>query len=82
MALFTSIPATLEAEQYLPGQQRNLPAGVHPASVQEEAPGAYVITAHGQRVYLEPGDWVAKEPEGDGYYPIKPSVFVKRWEAV
>jgi hypothetical protein len=33
------------------------------------------VTAHGQRVYLEPGDWIRAEPDGRGHYPIKADIF-------
>jgi hypothetical protein len=35
----------------------------------------HVVTAHGQRVYLEPGDWIRAEPDGRGHYPIKADIF-------
>lgn len=43
---------------------------------------AYVVTTHGQRVYLADGDWITAEPNGDGYYPIKPDIFAATYEPV
>lgn len=40
----------------------------------------YVVTIHGQKAYLEPGDWVVTEPDGEHYYPVKPDIFAVRWE--
>lgn len=51
-------------------------AATAPVGVRVEEDGrAYVMTAHKQKVYLEPGDWVVPEPNGDGYYPIKDVIF-------
>lgn len=66
------------AEQFFPDQP--LPPGVHPASVQEYAPQPYVITAHGQRVYVEAGDWIIPEPNESGYYPCKDVIFRDTYE--
>lgn len=33
-----------------------------------------------QLVYLTHGDWITKEPKGDGYYPIKPEALVELYE--
>lgn len=76
MPTYESVPATCEAEQYMPDAQRELPDGVY-----QDAPmhTPYVITAHGQRAYLEPGDFIVKEPDGSGHYPVKPKIFAKRW---
>lgn len=39
-------------------------------------------TVHDQRCYLSPGDWVVPEPDGVHFYPIKPDIFAKKYEAV
>jgi len=37
--------------------------------------GPHVHTAHNnQAVELEDGDWIAPEPDGVHYYPIKPDI--------
>lgn len=41
-----------------------------------------VVTAHGQAVYLEPGDWVVPEPDGVHFYPVKPDIFAATYEPV
>ena len=43
---------------------------------------AYVITIHGQIVYLANGDWVIQEPDGEHYYPCKPDIFEATYEEV
>jgi hypothetical protein len=61
-------PEKFEAFQFM----SNLTA---PEGVEIDSDGkAFVTTAHYQRVYLEVGDWVRKEQNGDGYYPIKDSI--------
>jgi len=73
---YESIPTTCQAEQYLPNVGQ-VPEGVHPP--REEADRPYVITTHGQRAYLDPGDFIVGEPDGNGHYPVKPAIFAKRW---
>lgn len=72
---FRSKPKVIDAEQYLPGQQRSLPRGLHPANVREEAAHPYVITAQNQRVYVEPGEWIVDEGDGAHFYPIADDIF-------
>lgn len=43
---------------------------------------AYVVTIHGERATLAPGDWVIREPDGEHYYPCKPDIFEATYEAV
>lgn len=43
----------------------------------------HVHTTHqGQTVEIQNGDWVIKEPNGDGYYPCKPEIFEATYEPV
>jgi hypothetical protein len=80
---FRKKPVIVDAEQFLPSRNPDeLPTGVHPANVREEAPRPYVITAHGQRVYVEHYDWIIAEPDGRGYYPCKPDIFAATYEEV
>lgn len=74
---FRSIPIEIEAEQYRPEQPVG-PAGV----IFDTGEQPYVVTIHGQRCYIEPGDWIVPEPDGIHYYPVKPAVFAARYEAV
>lgn len=43
---------------------------------------AFVITMHDQRVYLQSGDWIIAEPDGDHFYPCKDDVFRATYEPV
>lgn len=43
---------------------------------------AYVITIHGQAAYLDDGDWVITEPDGEHHYPCKPDIFEATYEEV
>lgn len=69
MPLFQKKPAVFEANQFT--HPATAPIGVRT----DEDGRAYVVTAHGQKVYLEPGDWIVAEPDGRGYYPIKADIF-------
>ena len=69
-------PIVIEANQFT--HPATSPIGVRT----EEDGRAYVMTAHKQKVYLEPGDWVVAEPNGDGYYPIKDEIFKANYEEV
>jgi hypothetical protein len=43
----------------------------------------HVHTIHaGQLVNLELGDFVIPEPDGEHFYPCKPDIFEKTYEAV
>ena len=72
---FRSKQVEVEAGQYL--LDVPLPRGVAFAFT-----SPYVVTIHLQRVYVEPGDWIVVEPDGEHFYPVKPDVFVKRWEPI
>lgn len=74
MPKFRRKSAVVNAEQFM--HPSMTPAGVFVT----ENGSAYVITAHAQRVYLEPGDWILPEPNGDGYYPVKPDIFAATYE--
>ncbi len=85
---FRSKPATCEAEQFRGFYATPYPPGVEfqdnsNDAAEEQKHGRYafyVVTAHGQRCYIEPQDWIVAEPDGRGYYPVKPDIFEKRWE--
>lgn len=74
MPMFRKKPVVVEAEQY------THPA-ITPRGVRTEEDGrAYVVTIHHQNVYLEPGDWILPEPDGEHFYPVKDSVFITTYE--
>lgn len=68
MPLFCRIPQPpVEMHQFFSNRHPK-PEGV---LQDEEYYTWYVVTIHKQRVYLVDGDWVAKEPDGVHFYPIK-----------
>lgn len=43
---------------------------------------AWVVTIHNQKSFLQNGDWIIQEPDGEHYYPCKPDIFEATYEAV
>ena len=74
MARYRKRPVVVDAEQF--HHPATAPRGVRT----EEDGRAYVVTIHGQRAYLTPGDWVITEPDGVHHYPCKPEVFSVTYE--
>ena len=70
-------PIVVEAEQWFPGQ--NTP-GVQEQWLKGLPTRYYVVTAHGQRVYLKPGDWVIAELDGEHYYACRPEIFAATYD--
>ena len=70
MATYESLPVTCEAYQWFGG----IGPGIHQSNVSS------VFYVHGNRVFIDSGDWIVKEPVGDGYYPVKDEIFKKRWK--
>jgi hypothetical protein len=66
---FRKKPVVIEAEQFL--DPKTPPRGVFV----EDDGRAYVVTIHLQKCFLEPGDWVIQEPDGEHFYPCKPDIF-------
>ena len=65
----------IEAEQFWPDKP-------WPKSVQISDQGPCVTTIHGQRAFLNPGDWIITEPGGYYHYPCKPEIFADTYEPV
>lgn len=90
MAKYKSKPVEVDAVQWFPGVEH---PGVYKYAtkskivteeplVLEPVEWSYsVTTMHDQHVTLTPGDWIIAEPVPDRYYPCKPEVFAKRYEA-
>ncbi|KKM79718.1 hypothetical protein LCGC14_1347050 [marine sediment metagenome] len=84
---FRKKPVIVEAEQWFPQPEDTdeLPqAGVFTQYCNWQAGGVahYVTTVHGQKAFLESGDWVVREPDGVHYYPVKPDIFADTYEPV
>lgn len=73
MTVYRRKPLEIEAEQY---KEDGDPVN----GVLYDEWGAFVITIHDQVVYLEDGDWVIQEPDGEHYYPCKPDIFADQYE--
>jgi hypothetical protein len=71
-------PVIVEAVQF-DNVAANDPPGVFR---REEDLSPYVVTIHGQRCYIAPGDWILPEPDGVHYYPVKPDIFEQTYEPV
>lgn len=76
--LYRKKPIVIKAAQF-DGQHANDPPGVWR---REEDWSPYVVTIHGQRCYVSPGDWIIPEPDGVHYYPVKPDIFAATYEPV
>jgi hypothetical protein len=85
MARYRKRPIKVDAEQWWPGRHVS---GVAFEAVEPAESGdtldftvrAYVTTIHGQRAYLDPGDWVIAEPVAGRFYPCKPDEFARIYE--
>jgi hypothetical protein len=71
MASYIKRPIVVEAEQWFPG--KTIASVGHDPFVGES--GAYVRTIHGDRLPLEPGDWVIQEPMPGRAYKCSPEAF-------
>jgi hypothetical protein len=73
MPIFRKRPLAVQADQWFPGREvAGVAAEPRPGG---DPPRHYVVTIHGQRAYLEPGDWVIAECDGIHHYPCKQDVF-------
>ena len=78
------MPVVIDATQWFPGVEIE---GVHLCVRLEVIPADrsydqtfYVVTIHGQRAYLYPGDWVITQADGEHHYPCKPDIFEQTYE--
>jgi hypothetical protein len=75
MPWFRKRPVEFEAEQFWPDRQP-LPFADRGACCLGPD-GWYVVTAHGQETKIVAGDWIVPEPDGRGFYPVKPDIMEK-----
>ena len=75
MPKFVKKPLVIEAEQFF--YDKPAMAGVFYPPIRDGVfvGDAFVVTAHNQRVYLQVGDWIVPEPDGEHYYPIRADIF-------
>lgn len=91
MAKFIRKPTVVEASQFFP-DQKPWPPGVtvsycdcrtpKPCPVHPNPIAAYVVTIHGQRTPVCPGDWILPEQDGVHFYPCKDNVFRSTYTSV
>lgn len=83
MTQYRKKPVVITAEQWFPDGPTV--RGVHwerQSGDDGEFLAPYVTTAHDQRAYLAPGDWVIPEATDGKFYPCKPDVFAKTYDPV
>ncbi len=77
MSKFRKNPVIVEAWQFF--YSGPTVPGVFYPSVSDDGKtyigDAYVTTIHGQIAYLNDGDWVITEPDGEHHYPCKDEIF-------
>ena len=54
----------------------------HPGRREVHRTRQHVTTIQGQRVQVEPGEWIVQEPDGIHYYPVADDVFRRKYEPV
>ncbi len=84
MAKFRKKPVEIDAVQFFYDGER-VPGVFYPPTSEDGKTyegDAYVVTIHGQPAYLQNGDWVITEPDGEHHYPCKPDIFEATYEAV
>lgn len=88
MACYRKKPAYREAEQFRGFYVTPYPPGLEfednsndPAAQAARGRYAfYVVTTQGQKVYVQPGEYIVKEPNGNGYYPCEAATFEREHE--
>ena len=81
MTLFEKLPIIIDAEQYTEYGKpvKGMCSQTHFTSGEDEP---HVHTIHDQKVYLEIGDWVIPESDGEHFYPCKPVIFEMTYKKV
>jgi hypothetical protein len=81
---FRKRPVIVEAEQFF--YSKPPIKGVYYPPLSEDGKtyigDAFVITIHDQRFYLQNGDWILPEPDGEHFYPVKDDIFQATYEAI
>jgi hypothetical protein len=77
MSKFRGKPVEIEATQWFKEGDHEAVALYYFAS----GPAQAVTGAQGKS-RVDSGDWIIREPSGNGFYPCKPSVFALKYEPV
>jgi hypothetical protein len=92
MTRFRSRPREIEAEPWYPGREvpgvfveevyATIGGRGHGEQTFRQPDRSYVVTIHGQRAYLAPGDWVVREEDGVHHRVIKPDEMAARYDPI
>lgn len=82
MTKFRKKPVVIQAQQYV--LYGVLVKGMcNSVTCALDYPKPHVHTIHkDQIVYLEVGDWIIPEPDGEHFYPCKPDIFKQTYELI
>jgi hypothetical protein len=80
MSQYRSRPTVIHAEQWFPN--KTVPGVSFAEAEGGWSEGYFVVTTHGQKTWIQPGDWIVAEPSGNGHYPVKDAIFRDRYEPV
>jgi hypothetical protein len=82
MAHYRKKPVVVEASQWLPHRNGDLPVPPAPANVlRQTTSGSWQIRTIEGWLDLTPGDWIIQGVVGE-HYPCKPDVFAATYEQV
>ena len=78
MARYRSKPRVIDAEQFTDAD--NPPKGVDFDETACIQPAFFVTTIQGERVRVQPGEFIVTESDGVHYYPIAADEFAKLYD--
>lgn len=76
---FRAKPVEINAVQFT--DELKPPMGIYKVYV-DGIFSSYRVNTAGGPATVHLGDWIVKESEGSGYYPVRPEIFEKRWEKI
>ena len=84
MKQYRKRPVIIEAEQFFYDKPQMEGVFYPPTSSDGKTyiGDAWVVTIHGQKVFLQNGDYIIQEPDGEHYYPCKSDIFETNYEPV
>jgi hypothetical protein len=81
MARYRKRPVVVEAEQWLPNRNGELPVLPAPANVLRQTSAGWQIRTIEGWLDLTPQDWIIRGVAGE-HYPCKPEVFTSTYDKV
>ena len=79
MARYRKKPVVVEAQQWLPNRNGELPVPPAPASILRQMSAGWQIQTIEGWLDLTPGDWIIRGVAGE-HYPCKPEIFAATYE--